>query len=500
MLLGSDKIILVLSALLVVFLLLFLVSDRQMRSRMGLTLRSLATANREIDRLAQYDSLTQLPNRRMFDDLLDETMSGENRRRSEQFGLMVMDFDGLNAINEVYGHTIGDQMLVEIAQRVREIVPLQDIVARTRGDEFIVLAHVDGVDEVFELASRLVSGLGKPFRLEGYQLQLTSSIGIAMYPEHGETRQALVSNAEAALYHAKAQGRDNYSLFQASMNAVVQEQTQLLLDLRHALDRKEFTLYYQPKFDAPDGPVSGVEALMRWVHPELGIVPPDKFIPMMEKLGLIVAVGNWALDEACRQMASWHSMGYSNWTVAVNISTVQFNHAGLIHTVRQALRRHELPPQALVLEITETTAMRDTQASVRVLQQLHEMGVGISIDDFGTGYSSLLYLKRLPASELKIDRGFIRDLGEDTEDSEDAAIVSAIIALGRVLGMKIVAEGVETRAQQRFLTRIGCDSLQGFLLARPMPADQLLGTLMSAELAEMRADLEPPAFTAKVQD
>ncbi len=479
MILGSDNIILVLSALLVAFLVLFLVSDRQSRSRMGLTARSLAKAKQEIDRLAQHDSLTQLPNRQMFNDLLDQTLAGEQRRRPERFGLLVMDCDGLEAINEAYGYAIGDQMLVEIAHRVRDIVPMQVVVARTRGDEFIMMVGADGVDDVFRLASQLVSGLRQPFRLSGYPLQITSSIGIAMYPEHGKTRDALLTNANAALYHAKEQGRNTYSLFEESMNAVVQEQTQLLADLRQAFDRREFTLYYQPKFDAPSGPVSGVEALMRWVHPELGVVPPDKFIPLMEKLGLVVSIGNWALDEACRQMALWHRMGYADWTVAVNISAQQFNHADLVHSVREALNRHALPPQSLVLEITETTAMRDTQASVRVLQQLDEMGVGISIDDFGTGYSSLLYLKRLPASELKIDKGFIQDLNADAQDSEDAAIVSAIIALGRALGLKVVAEGVETPAQQEFLTRIGCNSLQGFLLARPMPADQLLEALQA---------------------
>lgn len=475
--LGSDNIILVLSTLLVAFLLLFIVSDRQLRSRMGLTVRSLAKANREIDRLAQHDALTQLPNRRMFDDLLDQILTGEKRRRPARFGVLVMDCEGLEAINEAYGYAVGDQLLIAIAHRVREIVPMQEVVARTRGDEFIMAVGADGVDDAVMLASRLTAGLAKPFRLSGYQLQITSNIGIAMYPEHGKTREALIANAQAALYHAKGQGHDTCSLFEESMTAVVQEQTRLLADLRPAFDRKEFTLYYQPKFDAPNGPISGVEALMRWIHPELGVVPPDKFIPLMEKLGLVIPIGNWALDEACRQMALWHRMGHADWTVAVNIAALQFNHEDLIHTVREALKRHALPPQSLVLEVTETTAMRDTQASIRVLQQLHEMGVGISIDDFGTGYSSLLYLKRLPASELKIDQGFIRDLDGDAEDSEDAAIVLAIIALGRALGLKVVAEGVETRAQQDFLTRVGCNSLQGFLLARPMPADQLLDTL-----------------------
>ncbi len=475
--LGSHTVILVLSPLLGAFLLFFVVSGLRLKSRLTSLLRSLANANREIDRLTLHDPLTQLPNRLLFDDLLEQTLLGEERRRPRSFALLSLDLDGFKAVNEAYGHPIGDQLLAEAAQRLREMVPMQEIVARVGGDKFMVMANAREVGDACRLAGRLVSGLREPFQVEGYELPVTSSVGIAIYPEHGETREALVANAEAAMFHAKAQGRDTHSLFQAEMNADIQEQLQLRQDLRHALERKELTLHYQPKFDAPQGPVGGVEALLRWMHPSLGMVPPDKFIPLMEKLGLIVPIGNWVLDEACRQMAQWHRAGHADWTVAVNISALQFNHAGLINTVRDALKRHALQPQSLVLEITETTAMRDTQASVRVLEQLHEMGVVISIDDFGTGYSSLLYLKRLPASELKIDRGFIRDLAQDTED---AAIVSAIIALGRTLGLRIVAEGVETRAQQNFLTRIGCNSLQGFLLGRPMPAEQLLDMLTPA--------------------
>jgi EAL domain-containing protein (putative c-di-GMP-specific phosphodiesterase class I) len=273
---------------------------------------------------------------------------------------------------------------------------------------------------------------------------------------------------------------DMQSSMNDDMHANVHENLHLLQDLRQALDRGELTLHYQPKFTAPSGPIVGVEALLRWKHPRLGMVSPGSFIPLAEKVGLIVPIGDWVLDEACRQMAQWRRDGYAPWTVAVNLSAVQFNHAALIETVRDALLRHALGPESLVLEITESTAMRDTAASARVLEQLHDMGVGISIDDFGTGYSSLLYLKRLPASELKIDRGFINDL---SHDAEDAAIVSAIIALGKTLDLKIVAEGVETEDQQAFLTRIGCNALQGFLLGRPMPAEDLLHTLRQEAVA-----------------
>jgi EAL domain-containing protein (putative c-di-GMP-specific phosphodiesterase class I) len=277
------------------------------------------------------------------------------------------------------------------------------------------------------------------------------------------------------MYHAKGLGRNAYCFFEPSMNANVHKQLQLVQDLRLAIERNELVLHYQPKFHAPNGPILGVEALVRWQHPVRGLVSADEFIPLAEKTGLIVPLGAWVLNEACRQMAQWHSEGHTTWSVAVNLSALQFAHAALIDTVRDVLARHALDPHCLMLEITESTAMRDADASLQILQQLDAMGVRISIDDFGTGYSSLLYLKRLPASELKIDRGFVRDLAHDTED---AAIVSAIVALGQTLNLRIVAEGVETAEQQAFLTRLGCDSLQGYLLGRPMAAESLSATTL----------------------
>lgn len=258
------------------------------------------------------------------------------------------------------------------------------------------------------------------------------------------------------------------------MNDDAQNQLRLLQDLRLALPRRELVLHYQPKFDAKTGAILGVEALIRWKHPVRGVVSPGEFIPLAEKIGLILPIGEWTVEEACRQMSEWRSLGYKNWTVAVNLSAVQFNHPGLTQLVQGALQRYNLAPSALVLEVTETTAMCDPDASLKILQEIHAIGVRISIDDFGTGYSSLLYLKRLPAGELKIDRGFVRELASG---NEDAAIVSAIVALGRSLNLEIVAEGVETVAQQEFLTSIGCDSLQGFLLGRPMPPDELIAAV-----------------------
>ncbi len=450
------------------------VLDLRLESRTSILAMSLAEANQELTYLALHDNLTKLPNRMLLMDRLEQAIQNAARTRG-RFALMFIDLDGFKAVNDAYGHHFGDLLLVEVAQRIVAHVRTQDTLARVGGDEFVLEAPVDEPADAATLAEKLLGVVREPFVISGHELLVSASIGIAMYPNDGADQHELQVNADAAMYHAKALGRNAYCFFEASMNANVREQLQLIHDLRAALERQELQLYYQAKFEAPSGPITGAEALVRWEHPTRGLIAPDEFIPLAEKTGLIVPLGDWVLDEACRQMRSWRDAGYADWSIAVNLSALQFAHANLIQTVRDTLARHELEPRYLTLEITESTAMRDADASLRILQQLHDMGVRIAIDDFGTGYSSLLYLKRLPASELKIDRGFIYDLAHDTED---AAIVSAIVALGQTLNLQIVAEGVETTAQQVFLTRLGCDSLQGFLLGRPMPPDQFVETLV----------------------
>jgi diguanylate cyclase (GGDEF)-like protein len=452
------------------------VLDLRMEARTSTLAISLAEANQELTYLALHDVLTKLPNRLLLEDRLNHAIAGKNRENGV-FAVMYMDLDGFKTVNDAYGHHIGDQLLVEVAERIRSSVREQDTVARVGGDEFVLVAKISEPADAATLSHKLLLAIQEPVKLNGRLLHISTSIGIAMYPGDGEHKSDLLANADAAMYHAKASGRNTYCFFEASMNANVHEQLQLAHDLRLALERHELVLQYQPKFTAPSGPVIGVEALIRWMHPTRGLVGPDQFIPLSEKTGLIVPIGEWVLDEACRQMSEWRKAGWHDWTISVNLSALQFAHANLLQTVRDALQRHELEPGCLTLEVTESTAMRDADASLRILQQLRDTGVHISIDDFGTGYSSLLYLKRLPASELKIDRGFIRDLARDTED---AAIVSAIVALGQTLNLKIVAEGVETAAQQQFLTGLGCDSLQGFLLGRPMSADNLIASLSEA--------------------
>ncbi|WP_223855302.1 putative bifunctional diguanylate cyclase/phosphodiesterase, partial [Ralstonia solanacearum] len=445
------------------------VLDLRMEARTAVLATSLAKANKELAYLALHDSLTKLSNRLLLEDRLEQAIQSASRNRGS-FALMFLDLDGFKAVNDVYGHHAGDLLLTDVARRIVACVRLQDTVARVGGDEFVVLASVGEPADAGTLADALLAAAREPFLVDGHELRVSTSIGIALYPGDGASQHDLLTNADAAMYHAKGTGRDTYCFFEASMNANVHKQLQLVQDLRQALERRELVLHYQPKFSAPDGPVVGVEALVRWLHPSRGLVPPDAFVPLAEKTGLIVPLGAWVLDEACRQMAQWRREGRTSWSIAVNLSAVQFAHATLLDTVRDTLARHALEPPCLTLEITESTAMRDADASLRILQQLHAMGVRISIDDFGTGYSSLLYLKRLPASELKIDRGFVRDLAHDTED---AAIVSAVVALGQTLNLRIVAEGVETEAQQAFLTRLGCHTLQGNLLGRPMTAQAL---------------------------
>ncbi len=452
------------------------VLDLRLELRTAALASSLAQANRELQFLALHDSLTKLPNRALLEDRLGQEIQGARRQKS-CFSVLFIDLDGFKQINDAFGHHIGDLLLVEVAARIHTNIRGSDTLARMGGDEFVLLAGAGDPTDAASLADKLVRSIAEPAEIAGHELRVSASIGIALCSGDADPHEIL-RNADAAMYHAKTMGRNGYAFFDNSMNDDAHRQLNLLHDLRLAQEQGEFLLYYQPKFAAVDNRFTGAEALLRWNHPTRGLVAPDQFIPLAEKTGLIVPIGAWVLDEACRQMSQWHAAGHPDWSVAVNLSAVQFNHPGLIGMVRDALRSHHLDPACLTLEITESTAMRDADSSMIILQQLSDMGVRISIDDFGTGYSSLLYLKRLPASELKIDRGFVRDLDHDTED---AAIISAIVALGHTLRLRIVAEGVETPSQRDFLTQLGCNSLQGYLLGRPLPAEQFYQALVTAE-------------------
>jgi diguanylate cyclase (GGDEF)-like protein len=451
--------------------------DFRLESRTAVLSSSLAYANQELQFLVLHDNLTKLPNRALLEDRLEQEIQNA-KREMKRFSVLFLDLDGFKQVNDAYGHHAGDLLLMQVADRIRGNVRARDTLARIGGDEFALLANTSEPADAATLAGKLVEEISKPFMIARHEVRVSVSVGIAVFDSEDRDNEDLLRNADAAMYHAKALGRNTYCFFDTSMNDDAQKELQLVSDLRNAQEKTEWVLHYQPTIDAQSGAITGAEALLRWNHPTRGMVPPNLFIPAAEKTGLIVPIGEWVLNEACRQMNEWREAGFSNWTIAVNLSAVQFNHPDLIKMVRDTLDRHRLEPQYLTLEITESTAMRDVHASLAILRQLHQMGVQISIDDFGTGYSSLMYLKRLPANELKIDRGFVCDLAHDTED---AAIIAAIVALGHTLNLRIVAEGVETTEQRAFLSRLGCTALQGFLFGKPMAADQFLQMAQNPE-------------------
>ncbi|MEO9243206.1 putative bifunctional diguanylate cyclase/phosphodiesterase [Pseudomonas inefficax] len=474
---GDGLVYLVLITTLAVLAVALLTSvlDARLEARTAELARSLTLANQELTQLALHDTLTDLPNRTLLADRIEQAIA----KVAEQggcFALMFIDLDGFKPVNDAFGHHVGDLLLKAVAARLRGHLHSQDTLARIGGDEFVLLVQLREPNDAMDVAVKQVNLVSRPFRVAEHDLQLTASLGIVLYPGNGQDQHELLRNADAAMYHAKSAGKNGYSFFDVSMNSNARQQLQLLQDLRQALEHRQFRLHYQPKFDAQNCQPIGAEALLRWEHPQQGLLLPDRFIGLAEKTGLIIPIGEWVLIEACRQMRQWLDQGHHGWRMAVNLSAIQFCHAGLVESVARALQQNSLPANCLTLEITETTAMHDADASLTVLQRLSDMGVDLSIDDFGTGYSSLMYLKRLPANELKIDRGFVRDL---EQDSDDAAIVSAIVALGQALGLRIVAEGVETDRQQDFLTRLGCDSLQGYLLGQPVPAEQFMGKLQA---------------------
>lgn len=444
--------------------------DARLESRTAKLAQSLAQANQELKQMVLHDHLTKLPNRTLLEDRLSQAIH-KAARNDGHFALMFIDLDGFKTVNDSLGHHVGDVLLMEISERLSSAVRAQDTVARLGGDEFVILADLTSPEDAISVAAKLLDSIAQSVWVDNNELRVSASIGIAIYPEDGKDRHELMVNADAAMYFTKRSGRNGYNFFEPSMNTNAHNQLQLLQDLRQAIERREFRLYYQPKFSAFDGSVLGAEALLRWHHPVKGLIGPDIFIDIAERSGLILPIGEWVLDEACRQMKLWFDQGRIDWKMAVNLSALQFSHSDLSEVVRMTLERYDLPAGCLTLEITESTAMQDTEASMAILNRISALGVDISIDDFGTGYSSLLYLKRLPANELKIDRGFIRDLSHGTED---AAIVSAIVALGRSLNLRIVAEGVETSSQKQFLSAVGCDVLQGFLMGEPVSAEEFM--------------------------
>lgn len=437
----------------------------------------LTQANRELQRYAFTDALTGLPNRVLFEDRLQHALARMARVNQplvkERVAILFVDLDGFKPINDSFGHAAGDEILRAAARRLGEVAGDGDTVARIGGDEFLLLLEgVSDAAEAAQVANRALRRLAEPFSLQDKPLQIACSIGIVVYPGQGEPDK-LVANADAAMYIAKRAGGANYVMFESHMGSDVAAQLRLQSDLRRAVDLNQFELHYQPKMDGRDGSLSGVEALVRWNHPEFGLIGPAQFIGLAERFGMIVRLGDWILDEACRQIALWRAQGLS-MPVAVNLSVMQLREVDFVERVERALTRHAVPASLLLCEITESVAMEDIRATHRTFEGLAAVGVFLSIDDFGTGYSSLSQLRRLPARQVKIDRSFVQDL-ESKEDSR--AVVDAVIRLAHALGLSVVAEGVENEIQRDILLTMGCDELQGFLYSRALPASQLFDWL-----------------------
>jgi diguanylate cyclase (GGDEF)-like protein len=445
-------------------------------------------ADQRIEYLASHDSLTGLPNREMFNGLLSHSIEAA-KRHARKFSLLFIDLDRFKIINDSLGHAAGDMLLVEVGSRLRRALRSSDVVARLGGDEFVVILEEAAERHCVErIAGELLSVLSQPMQLSGHECHTTASIGIAMYPADGGDVQTLTKNADMAMYLAKEDGKNGFQFFTRETKTQSIERLTLENALRRALERDQFSLHYQPKVDMVSGQITGVEALLRWIHPELGMVSPGEFIPLAEETGLIVPIGRWVLQEACAQNMAWQRRGLRPVTMAVNLSPRQFADAHLLHDVDEALLASGMSPVLLQLEVTESMVMRNVSRAIKILDAIQSRGIRLAIDDFGTGYSSMSLMKQFPIDTIKIDRSFVRDL---PNDSEDQAIAQAIISMGKALGMTVIAEGVETVEQQTFLRNHACDEMQGFLFSKPLPAQQMADLLRAEPLEAPPLQPEP---------
>jgi diguanylate cyclase (GGDEF)-like protein/PAS domain S-box-containing protein len=424
-------------------------------------------AERRLDYLANHDRLTGLPNRDLFHDRLLVALAQAKRNR-QPIAVLFIDLDHFKYINDTFGHAIGDELLRAAAQRIQGSLREEDTLSRISGDEFtILLQHFDSREEVGLVAGKILSAMKSPFGIGEHELYISASIGISTYPEDGDHPELLLKNSDTAMYHAKSDGRGGMQFFRSSMEGYSIQRLELERHLYHALEQEEFLLFYQPQFDLNTGRLTGMEALLRWQRPDVGLVSPQDFIPLAEETGLIVPIGEWVLRTACKQGSIWGRTGAGPVRLAVNISAQQFSRADFCDMVGTILADTGFPPDCLELELTESLAMHHAEETVLTLKKLKALGVQISIDDFGTGYSSLSYLKRFPVDSLKIDKSFVDGIADDPND---AAIVIAIIVMAHSLGLGVIAEGVETQEQLDFLKMHHCNEVQGFLLGRPMPA------------------------------
>jgi len=435
-------------------------------------------AENSLLRMSQYDFLTGLPNRLQLQQQLDKILIDAGRLQ-RRVAVLVVGLDDFKGINEQFSYQAGDQLLLALADRLRAHSGRLGALARLGGDQFaLVQADIEQPYEAAELAQSILDDLEAPFALDHQEIRLRATIGITLFPEDGDSTEKLLQKAEQTMTLAKTRSRNRYQFYIASVDSEMRRRRELEKDLREALNRNQFYLVYQPQISYRDHRVVGVEALIRWQHPEHGLVPPDLFIPLAEQNGTIIAIGEWVLDQACRQLREWHDLGFTELRMAVNLSTVQLHHAELPRVVNNLLQMYRLPPRSLELEVTETGLMEDISTAAQHLLSLRRSGALIAIDDFGTGYSSLSYLKSLPLDKIKIDKSFVQDL---LDDDDDATIVRAIIQLGKSLGMQVIAEGVETVEQEAYIISEGCHEGQGYYYSKPLPARELGAYLKQAQ-------------------
>jgi diguanylate cyclase (GGDEF)-like protein/PAS domain S-box-containing protein len=432
-------------------------------------------AERKLKHVAYYDALTNLPNRELFSDRLRQAIT-QARRHKRMFAVMSLDLDRFKGINDTLGHNVGDILLQNVSERLVNSVREGDTIARLGGDEFIILfPDMAQASDASLVAQKIHNALLKGFLLDDQEIFVTTSVGISLYPSDGTDVDTLIKNADVAMYQAKRQGRNNYQFYAPSMNAEALGKLKLENKLRKALERREFVLHYQPLVELSTGRITGAEALVRWQHPGRGLLSPLEFIPMAEETGLIIPIGEWILENVCRQGKKWDEAGLSPLRLTVNLSMRQFMHNAVMKTVLDALEKSDLDPRRLVLELTESIVMQNAEQTIATLHELKSTGIQISLDDFGTGYSSLSYLKNLPLNNLKLDRSFVSDLAKGTKNE---AISKAIIGLAHSLDLKVIAEGVETFDQLELLRSLECDEGQGFLFSRPAPEEEMTRLMM----------------------
>ncbi len=443
--------------------------------------RFAARASREREHLATHDTLTGLPNRTLFMDRLEQTL-WRARRQNKMIGVLFIDIDRFKLVNDTLGHANGDSLICEVAMRLRNAVRGEDVVSRVGGDEFVMfIADAEKVGHILQTVEKIIAIIAEPYRIDDREIFSTCSIGVSLYPGDGGDAIDLVKNADTAMYHAKKNGRNRFQLYDKAMNDMAEERLQLETDLHYALERGEFVFHYQPQLDLATGRIQAVEALLRWNHPQRGLLMPANFLGLLEETGEILGVGRKLLVDACCQARGWHASGHSRLSVAVNVSGREFWHESFVSGVRKALEMSGLPPQYLQLELTEGIFMQDIERAVNRIQALKLLGIAVAIDDFGTGYSSLAHLKRFPLDCLKIDRYFVRDIEKALINE---AFVRSILALCQGLHLDSVAEGIENRQQLERLRRLGCQVIQGQLVSAPVPAPQVVALLEHDWLAE----------------